>query len=72
MGNKLFAQNEEKIYLMVSKQFTFIHGHHQMANTEIKLMIFFIAKDRGAIYSQEKKIKKQHLELTVAQVISFS
>ena len=28
-----------------------------MANTEMKLMIFFIAKDRGAIYSQEKKNK---------------
>ena len=23
----------------------FIHGHHQMVNTEIKLIIFFVAED---------------------------
>ena len=27
------------------------HGHHQMVNTEIRLIIFFAAND-GAIYSQ--------------------
>ena len=57
MGNKLCDQNEEKLYLMVSKQFTFIHGHQQIGNTEIKLMTFFIDKDRGAVYSQGKKKK---------------
>ena len=32
-----------------------------MAKTEIKLLIFFVAKDRGAVYSQEKKTKtKKH------------
>ena len=30
------------------------HGYHQMANTKIRLIIFFVAKDREAVYSQEK------------------
>ena len=29
-----------------------IHGHHQMVNTEIRLIIFFAAKDGEALYSQ--------------------
>ena len=36
--------------------------------TEIKLIAFFVAKDGEAVYSQQK----QDLELTVAQIISFS
>ena len=40
------------------------HGHHQMVNTEIRLMIFFAAKDGEALYSQQK----QDWELTVAQI----
>ena len=39
-----------------------------MVNTEIKLITFFIVKDGEAVHSQQK----QDLELTVAQVISFS
>ena len=31
-----------------------IHGHHQMVNTEIRLIIFFAAKDGEALYSQQK------------------
>ena len=42
------------------------HGHHQMGNTEIRLIIFFAAKDRGVLYSQQN----QHWELTVAQIIN--
>ena len=30
------------------------HGHHQMVNTEIILIIFFAAEE-GALYSQQKK-----------------
>ena len=30
------------------------HGHHQMVNTEIRLIIFFAAKDGEALYSQQK------------------
>ena len=39
-----------------------------MANTKIKLTTFFVAEDEEAVYSQQK----QDLELTVAQIISFS
>ena len=41
-------------------------GHHQMVNTEIRLFVFFAAKDGEVLKSQEK----QDLELTVAQIIS--
>ena len=44
------------------------HGHHQMINTEIRLIIFFAAKDGEALYSQQK----QDQELTVAQIMNSS
>ena len=31
------------------------HGHHQMVNTEIRLIIFFAAKGGEALYSQQQK-----------------
>ena len=31
------------------------HGHHQMVNTEIRLIIFFVAKDGEALHSQQKQ-----------------
>ena len=37
-----------------------------MVNTEIRLIIFFAAKDEEALYSQQK----QELELTVAQIMN--
>ena len=42
------------------------HGHHQTVNTEIRLIIFFAAEDREALYSQQK----QDQELTVAQIMN--
>ena len=42
------------------------HGHHQMANTKTKLIIFFADKDGEALYSQQK----QNQELTVAQIMN--
>ena len=42
------------------------HGHHQMVNTEIRLIIFFAAKDGEALYSQQK----QDWELTVVQIMN--
>ena len=42
------------------------HGHHQMVNTTIRLIIFFAAKDGEALYSQQK----QDQELTVAQIMN--
>jgi len=43
------------------------HEHHQMVNTEIRLIIFFAAKDGEALYSQQK----QDWKLTVAQITNF-
>ena len=42
------------------------YGHHQMVNTEIRLIIFFAAKDGEALYSPQK----QDQELTVAQIMN--
>ena len=42
------------------------HGHHQMVNTEIRLITFFAAKDGEALHSQQK----QDQELTVAQIMN--
>ena len=44
----------------------FTHGHHQMAKTEIRLIIFFAAKNGEALYSQQK----QDWEKTVAQIMN--
>ena len=43
------------------------HGHHQMVNIKIRLIISFEAKDREVLYSQEK----QDWELTVAQIMNL-
>ena len=51
IANTLFQQHHMSTY-----------GHHQMVNTEIRLIIFFVAKDGEALYSQQK----QDRELTVA------
>ena len=42
------------------------YGHHQMVDTEIKLIIFFAANNGEALYSQQKQDRK----LTVAQIIN--
>ena len=41
------------------------HRYHQMVNIEIRLIIFFAAKDGEALYSQQK----QDQELTMAQLL---
>ena len=43
-----------------------VHGHHQMVNTEIRLVTFFAAKDGEALYSQQK----QDWQLTVTQIMN--
>ena len=55
IANTLFEQQQDST-----------HGHHQMVNTEIRLIIFFAAKDGEALYSQQK----QDWELTVAQIMN--
>ena len=42
------------------------HGHHQMVDTEIRLIILFAAKEGEGLYSQQK----QDQELTVAQIMN--
>ena len=41
-----------------------LHMDQQMVNTEIRLILFFAAKDGEALYSQQK----QDQELSVAQI----
>ena len=43
-----------------------ISGLHQMVNTEIRLIVFFAAKDGEALYNQQK----QDWELTVAHIMN--
>ena len=42
------------------------HGHHQLVNTKIRLILFFAAKDGEALDSQQK----QDQELTVVQIMN--
>ena len=56
IANTLFQQHREDS----------TNGHHQMVNTETRLIIFFAAKDGEALYSQQK----QDWELTVPQVMN--
>ena len=42
-----------------------LHGHRHMVNTEIRLIVFFVANDGEPLYSQQK----QDRELTVAQIM---
>src|SRR5574337_282660 len=52
---------------LVSGSFAFsTHGHHQMVNTKIRLIIFFAAK-MGKLYTVNKK---QDQELTVVQIMN--
>ena len=53
-------------YPLPATQDNSIHGHDQMVNTEIRLIIFFATKDGQALYSQQK----QDQELTVAQIMN--
>ena len=55
IANTLFQQHEKTT-----------HGHHQMLNTKIRLIIFYAAKDGESLYSQQK----QDQELTVAQIMN--
>ena len=56
IANTLFQQHKRES----------THGHHQMVNTEIRLIMSFAAKDGEALYNQQK----QDQELTVAQIMN--
>ena len=54
--NTFFQQHKRRLH----------NGHHRMVNTEIRLIIFFAAKDAEALYS----LQKQDRRLTVAQIMN--
>ena len=54
IANTLFQQHKRRLYTWTS-----------LVNTEIRLIIFFAAKDGEALYSQQKQDQK----LTVAQIM---
>ena len=56
VANTLLQQHKRWLYTW----------HHQMVNTEIRLIIFFVAEDGEVLYSQQK----QDWELTVAQIMN--
>ena len=56
IANTLFQQHERRLYTWTSPD----------VNTEIRLIIFFAAKDGEALYRQQK----QDQELTVAQIMN--
>ena len=56
IANMLFQQHKRRLYTWTSL----------MVNTEIRLIIFFAAKDGEALYSQQK----QDQELTVVQIMN--
>ena len=69
-GKRSFAKRMHWSYQTPSSNNTredSTHGHHQMANTNIRLMIFLAANDGEAIYSQQR----QDWELTVAQIMNY-
>ena len=47
--NTLLQQHKRRLYST--------SGHHQMVNTEIRLIIFFAAKVEEALYSQKNKTR---------------
>ena len=70
-GQRLIEFCQENVLIIANTLFNntredSTHGHHEMVNTEIRLIIFFAAKDGEALYSQQK----QDQELTVAQIMN--
>ena len=57
IANTLFQWHKRQIHIC---------GHHQLVNTEIRLIASFAAEDGEALYTQQK----QDLKLTVAQIMS--
>ena len=72
-GQRLIEFCQENTLVIANTLFHITRDVHvfawtsQMVNTEIRLIIFFVAKDGEALYSQDK----QDWELTVAQIMNF-
>ena len=52
--------------LSTTQEKTLTHVHRQMVDIKIRLIIFFVAKDGKALYSQQK----QDRELTVPRIMN--
>ena len=58
-GQMLIEFHQENILVIANSLFhntreDSTYGHHQMVNTEIRLIIFFATKEGEALYSQQK------------------
>ena len=65
-GQRLIEFCQENALVIANTLFHSTHGHHQMVNTKIRLIIFFASKDGEALHSQQK----QDWELTVAKIMN--
>ena len=65
--NALVIKKKKKILFFNNTTDNFTHGHHQMVNTEIKMITFFVAEDGEAIHNQQK----QDWELTMSQITNL-
>ena len=65
-GQRLIEFCQENALVIANTLFQQHHGHHQMINTEIRLIMFFAAKGRETLYSQQK----QDRELIVTQIMN--
>ena len=54
------------MFVSIFISFISAHGHHQIVNIEIRLILFFAAEDGDTLYS----LQKQDRELSVAQIMS--
>ena len=50
-GQRLIEFCQENALVIQQPREDSTHGHHQMVNTEIRLITFFAAKDGEALYS---------------------
>ena len=50
----------------------YMHGHHQMVNTEIRLIIVFAAEDGEALYRQQKQQQKLTVNQTMNSLLQNS
>ena len=60
-----------KHFLPTTQEKTHTHGHHQMVNTEIRLIIFFAAKAGEAKVEWIYEELQDHLELTPKKGVLF-
>ena len=66
-GHRLTEFYQENTLDIANTLFQWHNRHHQIVNTEIRLITFFADEDGVALHSQQE----EDLELTVAQIMSF-